>query len=126
MDGREHVDLAMRLSPLDPLYYAMLAARGLTHVAVGEDREAAQWLERAARSPGAHALIAMIAAATEKLAGNDVLATAWAEDVRKRSPLLNRTDFFRDVWVLQGHDVSTNPSAAHCETLGEQIVILCL
>jgi hypothetical protein len=29
-DGREHVDLAMQLSPLDPLYYAMLGTRGFT------------------------------------------------------------------------------------------------
>jgi tetratricopeptide (TPR) repeat protein len=94
-DGREHVDLAMRLSPLDPLYYAMLGARGLSHMAGGEDAEAVAWTERAARSPGAHVLIAMIAAAAQMLAGNKPLARAWAEDVRQRSPLLTRDDFFK-------------------------------
>ena len=62
-EGQRHVDLAMQLSPLDPLYYAMLATRGFTHMAAGEDAAAAAWIERAARSPGAHVLIAMIAAA---------------------------------------------------------------
>ncbi|MGB5336288.1 MAG: winged helix-turn-helix domain-containing protein [Woeseiaceae bacterium] len=94
-DARTHVDLAMQLSPLDPLYYAMLSARGLTHIADGEDVEAVVWTDRAARSPGAHVLIAMIAAAAQMLAGNKPLATAWADDVRQRSPLLTRDDFFR-------------------------------
>src|SRR4029077_8240500 len=62
-EGRVHVDLAMRLSPLDPLYYAMLGTRAFTHMAAGEHAEAAGWAEQAARSPGAHVLIAMIAAA---------------------------------------------------------------
>ncbi|MGH8187332.1 MAG: winged helix-turn-helix domain-containing tetratricopeptide repeat protein, partial [Steroidobacteraceae bacterium] len=67
-DGRQHVDLAMRLSPLDPLHYAMLATRAFTHMVVSEDAEAARWAERGARAPGAHVLIAMIAAAAHELA----------------------------------------------------------
>ena len=93
-DAREHVNLAMRLSPLDPLYYAMLGARGLTHMGGGEDAEAIVWTERAAQSPGAHALIAMIAAAAQMLAGNKHLANGWTADVRRRSPSLTREDFF--------------------------------
>ena len=46
-DGaRHHVDLAMQLSPLDPLYYAMLSLRGLTHIAAGDDQVGAEWAER--------------------------------------------------------------------------------
>ena len=33
LEGREHVDLAMRLSPLDPLHHAMIATRAFTHMA---------------------------------------------------------------------------------------------
>ena len=95
LEGRERVDLAMRLSPLDPLYYAMLGTRALTHIALGEDVEAALWAERAARAPGAHVLIAMIAAAAHALAGNTALAEAWAADVRTRNATLSREDFFR-------------------------------
>ncbi len=93
--GRAHVDLAMRLSPLDPLHYAMQATRALTHVAEQEASEAAAWAERAANAPGAHVLIAMIAAALHGLAGNDERARAWARDVRARSRDLNRAEFFR-------------------------------
>ena len=81
--AREHVDLAIRLSPLDPLFYGMLGTRAFTHMAVGEDLEAASWAERAARSPGAHVLIAMIAAATQALAGHGPVAESWAKEVRK-------------------------------------------
>ena len=37
-EGREHVDLAMRLSPLDPMYYAMLGTRAFTHLALARKR----------------------------------------------------------------------------------------
>ena len=36
VSARQHVDLAMQLSPLDPLNYAMLSLRGLTHIAAGQ------------------------------------------------------------------------------------------
>jgi TolB-like protein len=93
-DGREYVDLAMKLSPLDPLYYAMLGTRGLTHMLRDEYADAAQWSERAAKSPGAHVLIAMIAALAHLLAGNEHRAAEWAKDVRVRNPKLSRHDFF--------------------------------
>jgi hypothetical protein len=95
LEGRRHVDLAMRLSPLDPLHYAMLGTRAFTHLATGEDGEAADWAERAARSPGAHVLIAMIAAAIHSLAGDGARAAAWAANVRERNGVLRRADFFR-------------------------------
>jgi TolB-like protein len=94
-EGRERVDLAMRLSPLDPLYYAMLATRSLSHTALAEDAEAADWAERAARSPGAHVLIAMIAAAAHGLAGHEARGATWAANVRERNPALTRADFSR-------------------------------
>ncbi len=76
----------MRLSPLDPLHYAMLGTRALTHMMLGEYAVAAQWAERAARSPGAHVLIAMIAAAAHALAGDSARAASWAANVRERNP----------------------------------------
>ena len=94
-EARLHVDLAMRLSPLDPLRYGMLGTRAFTHMAVGEDVEAADWAERAARSPGAHVLIAMIAAAAHALNGDAVRAAYWAANVRGRSNTLTRDDFCR-------------------------------
>jgi TolB-like protein/DNA-binding winged helix-turn-helix (wHTH) protein len=95
LEGRKHVDLAMRLSPIDPLYYAMMGTRAFTHMLAGEDTEAAAWAERAARSPGAHVLIAMIAAAAQSLKGDAARAAWWAGNVRERSPAMRRTDFLR-------------------------------
>ncbi|MDH4107963.1 MAG: winged helix-turn-helix domain-containing protein [Gammaproteobacteria bacterium] len=114
--ARGEVDLAMRLSPLDPLYYAMLGTRGFIHMAQGEDREAASWAERAARSPGAHVLIAMIAAVAQVLAGDEARARAWADNVRARNPLLTREDFFRS-FPLRPESVRSRVSAA-LEKLG--------
>jgi TolB-like protein len=94
-EGRTHVDLAMRLSPLDPLHYAMLGTRAFTHVVLGEDTQAAYWAERAARAPGAHVLIAMIASAMHAIAGDEAASIAWAANVRERNPALTREDFFR-------------------------------
>jgi TolB-like protein len=93
--GRMHVDLAMRLSPIDPLYYAMLATRAFTHMVAGEDAEAADWAERGARSPGAHVLIAMIAATAQALNGDAARAAVWAANVRERNAALGRDDFLR-------------------------------
>lgn len=94
LDARAQADLAMQLSPLDPLYYAMLGTRAFAHMAEGEDREAAIWAVRAARSPGAHVLIAMIAAVAQTLAGNIAEGVAWADNVRARNPTLTREHFF--------------------------------
>jgi TolB-like protein len=93
--GQVHVDLAMRLSPLDPLHYAMLGTRAFTHMAVEENAQAAHWAEHAARSPGAHVLIAMIAAAAHLLNGDAARAAYWAANVRERADTLTRADFNR-------------------------------
>ena len=102
-DGREQLDLAMRLSPLDPLYYAMLGARGFTYIARGEYVEALEWTERAARAPGAHVFMALLAAAAQALAGDMTRARAWAENVRTRRSHLSSADFFR------GYPVQAEP-----------------
>ena len=94
-DGRQRVDLAMRLSPLDPLHYAMQATRSFTHMTLGEDAEAATWAERGARSPGAHVLIAMIAAVAHAIQGNRERAAFWADNVRERNPRISFDDFFQ-------------------------------
>ncbi len=93
--GRASVDLAFALSPLDPLAYAMLGTRALSHLVLGEYVDAAHFGERAARTPGAHALIAMIAALCHGLAGHRDAAARWARDVRERRPDLDGTDFLR-------------------------------
>jgi tetratricopeptide (TPR) repeat protein len=93
--GRRHADLAMALSPLDPLHYAMLAARALSHLNLGEYREAAEWGDRAARAPGAHVLIAVIAAASHALHGDRPRAQFWSDAIGAREPGVTQQSFFR-------------------------------
>jgi TolB-like protein len=88
-------DAAMSLSPLDPLFYGMLAVRAFSHLLRGEHEVAAEWAERAARSPGAHALIDMIAVAAHGLNGNAANANIRAQSVRARAPAFDRAAFFR-------------------------------
>jgi TolB-like protein len=94
-DGQGHVDQAIALSPIDPLHYAMLATRALSHLVRGEDAEAASWADSAARAPGAHVLIAVIAAACHAADGNLDKARPWVANVRRRSPSFTQADFFR-------------------------------
>ena len=93
--GREHVDLAMQLSPLDPMHYAMLGVRALTHLAAGDDAEGLMWAERAARTPGAHAMISLVAAIAAALAGNGLVARHWATHARRHSPSISRSAFLK-------------------------------
>ena len=111
VESRKHVDLAMKLSPLDPLFYAMLGTRALGHMALDEDTEAVLWAERAARSPTAHVLIAMIAAAAQALVGDQPRAALWAENVRSRDPSLTRVDFFRS-FPMKSEAMKTRVSSA--------------
>jgi len=111
LEGRGHVDFAMRLSPLDPLYYGMLGTRAFSHLMLGEHSEAARWAERAARAPGAHVLIAMIASAAQALAGDEESSGAWAANVRERGPALSRDDFFRS-FPMKLADVKARVSGA--------------
>jgi len=92
--GFRAADLAIDLSPLDPLLYAMRATKALARLVEGEDAEAASLAEAAARTPGAHVVIAMIAAATHTLAGDEAEARYWAETVRRMHPDADRAHFF--------------------------------
>ena len=100
--GKSDADTAMALSPLDPLYYAMAATRALAHIVSTEDAAAAAWAEKAAKSPGAHVLIAMIAVAAHSLAGDRERAAAWAANVRERKPDITTADFFRSFPFADG------------------------
>jgi TolB-like protein/Tfp pilus assembly protein PilF len=92
--GRRYADRAMALSPIDPMHYAMMGSRALSHAVRGEYTEAAQWSHRAANAPNAHVLIAMIAVLGQTLAGRWEAAAAWAETVRRASPGMDQEEFF--------------------------------
>ena len=89
-----HVETAFELSPLDPFLYAMFGIRALSNVIEGDYKSAAEWAEKAARAPGAHFLIAMIAVAANSLAGYQERAQFWVDDIRSRRPDANQQHFF--------------------------------
>ena len=93
--GQCNTDRAMALSPLDPLRYAMLATRALSHLVRDDAASAVPWAERAAREPGAHAFIDVIAAACHRAVGDIIHAREKIEFARKRQPSLTRDKFFR-------------------------------
>lgn len=94
-DVRANIDTALALSPLDPLRYAMLGVRSLSHVILDELPEAAHWADQSARAPGAHVMLDLIATAVHGMNGDEARARFWAESARARRPDVNQADFFR-------------------------------
>ncbi|HSV02401.1 MAG TPA: winged helix-turn-helix domain-containing protein [Phenylobacterium sp.] len=93
--GRASAEAALALSPLDPLAYGMLGVRALSHMVLDEPAQAAEWGEQAARAPGAHPLIEMIAAVGHAMNGEAARAAAWAASARRRNPNLRAADFLQ-------------------------------
>lgn len=87
--------LALRLSPLDPLRYAMLAVRSVSALLRGDYSTAAELGERAARSPGAHKLVVLIAALGTRAAGQTDRSIRWVERARQLDPLVTKEMFLR-------------------------------
>jgi tetratricopeptide (TPR) repeat protein len=91
----ENAALALTLSPLDPLRYAMLAVRSVNALLRGDHAAAADLGERAARSPGAHKLVVLIAALGTQAAGRPERAAQWMERARQLDPQVSRAMFLR-------------------------------
>ena len=77
----------------------------------GEHAEAVRWCERAARLPGAHVMIAMVASVAQWLAGNETQARDWARNVSERNPRLTLEDFLA-AFPLRPPEVRSQVSAA--------------
>lgn len=92
--ARDSVETAFILSPMDPFIYAMLGTRAMSYVLEGDYETASFWAEKAARAPGSHFLIAMIAALTYSLSDNREKAAYWSANVRQRRPDADQAHFF--------------------------------
>ena len=80
------LDFAQRLSPYDPLLFAMKSSRGISLAIQGRYAEAAPWAIRATHEPNAHFHIYAIAAAVLELAGRSEDARNNASWVLRREP----------------------------------------
>lgn len=86
---------AISLSPVDPLHYAMLATRALSHIVRDDYAAASEWAERGANAPNAHIHIRTIAALAHELAGNRQAAERRASEVRRTDPKYKQAMFFQ-------------------------------
>ncbi len=91
----ENAQLALRLSPLDPLRYAMLGVRSVSALLRGDHQAALDWGERAAQSPGAHKHIAVIAAIAAQALGQSERAAQWIGRARLLDPAVSQATFLR-------------------------------
>ncbi len=88
------LDVALHLSPLDPLLYGIHGVRSQMFMQTGDYTAAARWGDKAADTSGAHYLIAMIALAANGLAGRNEQAARWRQVVRQRKPDATAADYF--------------------------------
>ena len=88
------LDKAQRLSPFDPLLFAMISCRAISLANQGHYAEAASWAMRATQEPNAHFHIYAIAAACLELAGRSDDARNNAQWTIERQPRYS-IDVFR-------------------------------
>lgn len=93
--AEERALLSLRLSPLDPLSYAMVGIRSFAAMGRGDEEAAADLAATAARTPGAHALIQMLAVAGCAMAGRDEDARRFALRARELSPEASIATYLR-------------------------------
>lgn len=95
VESDEHATLALRLSPLDPLRYAMLAVKSVSALLQGDFSAAADLGQMAARSSGAHKHIAIIAAIAAQMDGRSEQGSAWITKAKEIDPAVSQASFFR-------------------------------
>ena len=86
-------DHSRLLSPFDPLLFAMLGTRAMSHIRLGEYEEASDWAVKAAARPNAHQHIMAIAAISLGLAGRVEEANGYTAKIRARVPNYKMADF---------------------------------
>jgi TolB-like protein/DNA-binding winged helix-turn-helix (wHTH) protein len=91
----EVVARARRLSPYDPMSFAMLAIHAVNALAMGQNDRAADLAQLAAGQPNAHYHIVATAALLNALAGRDVDAQKYVHRLHELCPGYGSADHFR-------------------------------
>lgn len=91
----KQVDKAISLSPIDPLSYAMLSTRALSHMVQGDFEGALTWVARAIKIPNAHFQIFVIAAIAYECAGQRDEAKICVARLKSLHPGFKVEKFFR-------------------------------
>ena len=105
--SRAGVDLALRLSPLDPMMGPMLTARSLSYMVEGDFARARDWALKAARHAPEHTNILCVAASACELAGDHVQALHFTKILRSAVPDMTMSMYMQSV-PLAGADVHAN------------------
>lgn len=103
-DSEQGAVKALALSPIDPLRYAMLTTRALSHIVREDYATASEWAQKGAEAPNAHLHIRVIAAVAHDLAGNKAAADRWADQIRRRDAEYRRETFF-DAFPFRGDKI---------------------
>jgi len=103
--------LAIELSPLDPLLYAMRGVRAMAMMAYGDPAAAAREATDAATSPRAHYLIDLIAVAAHELNGDPAQAALWAAAARRKNDAASAEQFLTSM-DFQRQDVRADIAGA--------------
>ena len=90
-------DLAMKLSPLDPLLYALRGTKALAYLAEDDPAKAVPWIESAAGTPGAHPVVGLVAAACHGLNNDKTTAQKWVSRIRNHNPGVSLGYFFSSI-----------------------------
>lgn len=94
-EARDRNSVALKLSPIDPLSYAMLSCQSMSFINEQKYDEAIKWAERGAMAPGAHFLVTTTAAIANQLAGEHDKAKRWIDEAQLRSTVpLTKTRYF--------------------------------
>lgn len=94
---------AISLSPIDPMIHSMFATRALTHTIRGNHEAAAEWAERAVRSPNAHIQGYAVAAFTNELIGNRRQADKYVDHIRRSRPGYDKSNFLKSFPFRDGN-----------------------
>jgi TolB-like protein/DNA-binding SARP family transcriptional activator len=95
VEALSELDRAQRLSPYDPLLFAMKSSRAVSLAIQGDFAAAADWAVRATQEPNAHYHIHAIAAACLELAGRGEQGRPHIETALAHHPGYSRSVFFR-------------------------------
>ena len=91
----EMADKARRLSPYDPMRFAMIGVRGFSLALRGQYDEAARLMATSVRQPNAHFHMVAMAAVCDALAGNDDAARSDFGRLLEARPGYGARDFLR-------------------------------
>jgi len=96
----EHLERAMRLSPLDPTLYHMWVGTGFAHLLAGRFDAATSWAEKAFRNEPSYLPGAAVTAASHALAGRIKDARHAMERLRQIDPAL-RVSNLKSWWPIR-------------------------